>query len=155
MAKSSKPAPAAPAPRQDITVHLDLPSELAAIAHAKNPAEQLWNLVGRATASAFAAGQRNGMETLLATVERDIAPAMWRGGFEQGRRSKTFTFELPPELSRALTKLADAPAQAAAPAPIINVSPTPVTIQNTVEVPSRPVLATPRADGSVLMVPQP
>jgi len=45
--------------------------------------------------------------------------------------------------------------QQAAPAVNVNVSPTPVTIENTVEVPSRTVKAVPQRDGSVLMTPQP
>jgi hypothetical protein len=46
-------------------------------------------------------------------------------------------------------------AEPAAPASVVvNVSPTPVTVENTVEVPSRTIRATPQRDGSVLMVPQ-
>lgn len=48
-----------------------------------------------------------------------------------------------------------AAAEPAAPAPIqVNVAAPAVTVENTVEVPSRTVKATPQADGSVLMVPQ-
>jgi hypothetical protein len=147
MAKPSKPIVL-----PEIHLHIDIPGELAVISAAKNPCAALGDLLGRLAQGMFANGYAAGA-TAMAEVAARSLPKLKK---LRGARPVAVTLAMPVELTAALARLAEpAPTPPTAPAPIINVSPTPVTIQNTVEVPSRTVLATPRADGSVLMVPQP
>ena len=145
-------SPAKPVALPEIHLHGDFVGELAAISAAANPPVALANFIGRVAHLMFTNGYSSG-STAMAEAAVTILPKL-----KSRRRAKTLavTMEMPPELSRALARLAEpAPTAPAAQAPVINVLPTPVTIQNTVEVPARTVLATPRGDGSVLMTPQP
>ena len=148
MAKTSTPQPA---PVQHININLDTAAELAGIAHAASPADRLQDLVLRVGSASYGAATAATMQAMAAVFEQEFGPVMWRAGFQAGQRSKKNTFELPAELSAALRRLADTPAQ---PAPVVNVAAPVVNIANEVIVPSRTVIATPRGDGSVLMVPQ-
>ena len=143
--------PVKPVALPEIHLHVDFVGELAAISAAVNPPMALAGFIGRVAQAMFANGYSSGA-VAMAEAAVTILPKLKS---RRGAKTLAVTMEMPAELSRALARLAEpAPTAPTAPAPIINVLPTPVTIQNTVEVPARTVLATPRGDGSVLMVPQ-
>jgi hypothetical protein len=152
MAKPASAKPTTSPQVQQIHINVDIAAELAAIAHAKNPADQLQDLVLRAASASYGAATAVTAKAMAAAFEQQIGPMTWRAGFEAGRRNKTYTFELPAELSAALRRLADAPAPAA---PVVHVAAPEVHIDNHVEVPSRRVIARQLGDGVVEMVPQP
>jgi hypothetical protein len=152
MAKPTPAKPTTPPQVQQIHINVDIAAELAAIAHAKSPADQLQDLVLRAASASYGAATAVTAQAMAAAFEQQIGPMTWRAGFEAGRRNKTHTFELPAELSRALTKLADAPAPAA---PVVHVAAPVVNVANEVIVPSRKVIARQLGDGAVEMTPQP
>jgi hypothetical protein len=76
------------------------------------------------------------VEGHVAKLLRDARAA----GHAAGRREVVLT----PETLKALADLR----------PTVNVAPAAVVVENRVEVPQRPVRATPQRDGSVLLVPQ-
>ena len=143
--------PVKPVALPEIHLHVDFVKELAAISAAVDPPAALADLLGRVARTVFAGGFSAGA-TAMAEVALRRLPKLKK---LRGAKAAAITLMMPAELTAALARLAEpAPTAPTAPAPIISVLPTPVTIQNTVEVPARTVLATPRGDGSVLMVPQ-
>jgi hypothetical protein len=143
-----------------LTINADLPALCAALRAAEAPEVILRDILARTGAGCYERGRQDAAAFCGALFTDKMGPEVYRRGFAAGRKAGARTFELPPELGQALTRLAEA-----AP-PVINVhvpqSPPPaVTVEApiinndiNVTVPSRPVKASPQGDGSVLMVPQ-
>jgi hypothetical protein len=148
MAKSSKPD--APIVLPEIHLHLDIPGELAVISAATNPGAALGDLLGRLAQSMFANGYAVGAAAMAEAAARCL-PKLKK---LRGASPVAVTMKMPAELTAALVRLAEPGPAAAAPVVNVSVSPTPVTIDNHVEVPSRRVIARQLGDGVVEMTPQ-